>query len=469
MLQQLGDNCIRRLKTAGDLLSRQAVILEQVITLSQCTDVEGDETPQPTKKRKKSFQAVEAWRCTTHPHYTRAVGELCLDAYLQGAGDYAVQNAKACTELIAQHNAPSLAKRVIGLLHGAEPERCRVISSNHTSYRPPAADEAEAAGPSTAESSQAGAASAVEELYGAVVASLQPELESCGLSQDEFGVVLLIASCKLLLTESSPQPQGQQVCNELEEALTKIWHGGPPDQPTYRFELVPGPNPPCDTLVVAFSSLGDYLIRPEFRKTLQDLPCARLFVMDPSCSWYWNCPNGSWEGFAYYEAQIATMAKGFRRVVMLGDSMGGSGALLYSHLATLVISFVPQVDLEADIHVRREDFTPPRKRAFTERVLASIRKARTKANPAWIEVHRGRASIDSRHTELLKADVEESYEKHAAACREASAAVEPFVVVVHDCDSHFVSTNLKKQGLLKPYIASRIARHSTERQTVSVS
>ena len=81
------------------------------------------------------------------------------------------------------------------------------------------------------------------------------------------------------------------MARELEEALTSVWHGASAGLPAYRWELVPALDAATDTIVVAFSSLGDYLIRPEFRKTLGDLACARLFVMDPSCSWVNSHPD----------------------------------------------------------------------------------------------------------------------------------------------------------------------------------
>ena len=47
------------------------------------------ESERPAKHQKTSTAGKEAWRCTTHPHYTCAVGELCVDAFLRGAEDIA--------------------------------------------------------------------------------------------------------------------------------------------------------------------------------------------------------------------------------------------------------------------------------------------------------------------------------------------------------------------------------------------
>jgi hypothetical protein len=49
-------------------------------------------------------------------------------------------------------------------------------------------------------------------------------------------------------------------------------------------------SPHATTLVVAFSSLGNGLIRPEFQGSLlkrdAQVEYDVLFVLDPACSWY---------------------------------------------------------------------------------------------------------------------------------------------------------------------------------------
>ena len=82
------------------------------------------------------------------------------------------------------------------------------------------------------------------------------------------------------------------------------------------------------TLVIAFSSLGNGLIRPEFRGSL--LPSAGgpvdfdvLFVMDPANSWYCQNPGCTWTGYAYYADELCKRIEngGYQRVLLLGDSM----------------------------------------------------------------------------------------------------------------------------------------------------
>ena len=51
---------------------------------------------------------------------------------------------------------------------------------------------------------------------------------------------------------------------------------------------------------------------------------------------------------AYHEwhARLASVTQRYSKILFLGDSMGASGALLFSDLATAVLAFSPQVQLQ---------------------------------------------------------------------------------------------------------------------------
>lgn len=66
-----------------------------------------------------------------------------------------------------------------------------------------------------------------------------------------------------------------------------------------------------------------------------------LYVVDPSRSWY----HGGDERFHDYYDRLKKVTDKYKRVMMVGDSMGASAALLFSPLATAVQVFSPQVDL----------------------------------------------------------------------------------------------------------------------------
>ncbi len=48
-------------------------------------------------------------------------------------------------------------------------------------------------------------------------------------------------------------------------------------------------------------------------------------------------------GFGYYRRRIAEFSARYEKVLLLGDSMGATGALMFSPLATSVHAFAPQV------------------------------------------------------------------------------------------------------------------------------
>ena len=102
-------------------------------------------------------------------------------------------------------------------------------------------------------------------------------------------------------------------------------------------------------LVVAFGSApgvpnwGRLLDRvAESMRTAADrTPFDVYFVVDPGRQWF----GGGTADAAPFATRLARVAARYRRVVMLGDSMGGTGALLFADMATRVLAFCPQVDL----------------------------------------------------------------------------------------------------------------------------
>jgi hypothetical protein len=66
-----------------------------------------------------------------------------------------------------------------------------------------------------------------------------------------------------------------------------------------------------------------------------------LYVVDPHRSWY----NGGDADLMQqrYTSRLQQYTQQYKHVVMIGDSMGATAALLFSPLATKVLSFCPQV------------------------------------------------------------------------------------------------------------------------------
>jgi hypothetical protein len=120
------------------------------------------------------------------------------------------------------------------------------------------------------------------------------------------------------------------------------------------------------SLLVAFAG-GALLLggepRIEFFNTSKRirsaLPLDRLFLIDPCQSWYLQDENFEWQGFATHERRLAQLIAARRhnataaaavdsKTVFIGNCMGGTASLLFSHLADYVICMIPQVDLAND-------------------------------------------------------------------------------------------------------------------------
>ncbi len=103
-----------------------------------------------------------------------------------------------------------------------------------------------------------------------------------------------------------------------------------------------------DTIVVAFGSApgtpnwGGLLSRldiPEDHKHNIDV----LYVVDPARAWYHGGDDVLFD--TLYYSKLQQCVQGYTRRVMLGDSMGATGALLASDLATHVVAFCPQTSM----------------------------------------------------------------------------------------------------------------------------
>jgi hypothetical protein len=264
--------------------------------------------------------------------------------------------------------------------------------------------------------------SAEEHLYSLVCRSVAPVLEAHGFTTDKLGLHVFLALAKAHVAGCKAL---------LEESITCLLHGGKD-----RFEFVPSPHSnssiadvDVSTLVIAFSSMGSGLVRPEFRGSLRNITSVdKLFVIDPAYSWYMQDPGCSWTGFEFYEHKIKEYIArgGYKRVAMLGDSMGGSAALLFSHLATNVCSFVPQIDLVEYVSATRDDLTTELRGKFTQALLQSVSKCK-----GSIAVHVGQYDDDMRQLDALPACVERR---------------------VHPYHDHLVSSHLKTAGELTPLV-----------------
>ncbi|KAK9918296.1 hypothetical protein WJX75_002936 [Coccomyxa subellipsoidea] len=119
-----------------------------------------------------------------------------------------------------------------------------------------------------------------------------------------------------------------------------------------------------------------------------------LYVVDAGRSWY---DGGDSEEFQRWWDRLAAVTTQYKRVLMLGDSMGATGALLFSPLATCVHAFAPQVDfMTASLRPGRDSGWLMR---LTDRVLSSVA-----ASNARITTHSSSWLHDLDQARLIPAD-----------------------------------------------------------------
>lgn len=156
-----------------------------------------------------------------------------------------------------------------------------------------------------------------------------------------------------------------------------------------------------------------------------------LFVVDPTRSWY---RGGEEEGYDYYKQRIAEFSSRYEKVLLLGDSMGGTAALLFSGLATAVHAFTPQVNLE-------ESSIRPGKplewhRALKQRIASEV--AAASAAGADVHIHVGNWLHDLRQARVIPKD-------HA-------------ILEIYDLDSHRLAYHLDVDNKLVPLIQRALKR-----------
>ena len=292
-------------------------------------------------------------------------------------------------------------------------------------------------------------------LYYSAIRRAEPYLAEVGLSCDHTGFTTLLALCRAYAASSSTNisstsygsmlPTLSKAGERLDAALSN--HFNAITVPGCRFFFSPrhglGPlRSRSKHLIIAFSSLGNGIVRHEFggscaklNNDVNDGGFDVLFVADPTQSWYQKDDRGGLNGFAQYSHRIKVASKSYKHISLIGDSMGGSGALLFAHLATnAVVAFSPQVDLIGDDHVSRDDMTPLVRQMFQSRLFESAEEAIGKGVKLFI--HRGLERSDTHQTDLLMG-------------RLGPLGTENIKVIVHSsCDNHQVAVHMKQRGQL---------------------
>lgn len=104
-----------------------------------------------------------------------------------------------------------------------------------------------------------------------------------------------------------------------------------------------------DTLVINFTGIGGLRytrkLSPEFKNSIAPLQCHTGYIIDMTRTWY-NVP----EVFEGIKESIIELKNQFspKKTVLMGLSMGGFGAILFSHYVRVdtVIAFSPQIEID---------------------------------------------------------------------------------------------------------------------------
>lgn len=114
----------------------------------------------------------------------------------------------------------------------------------------------------------------------------------------------------------------------------------------------------CSREALRSSGWGLFACCPSRLPHASNCPAARafdvLYVADPYRDWYGGGtddvqddgerdPDNAPPPLSYYRTRLESYTRQYRRVLMLGDSMGATATLLCADLATAALAFCPQV------------------------------------------------------------------------------------------------------------------------------
>jgi len=154
-----------------------------------------------------------------------------------------------------------------------------------------------------------------------------------------------------------------------------------------------------DIALVSFSGIGQglgSLPKEEFGKALSGSKHWQFFVVDKRCTWYTATS-------ARIVRHLSPILGRFRKVVTLGNSMGGYGALLFASRlpnCASAIAFVPQFSMDPRVVPKEK-----RWRRFTERIEDWPQQHLLHGMPDTLPLHiffGARERRDGPHVDLFK-------------------------------------------------------------------
>ena len=413
-----------------------------------------------------------------HPRCTARFGEVISHAFTMASTNEervaAIQNAKAVLRY-AEQSSDFVSKELIDSMvqslssHSIRNFRVRQIISFEEDLKSSKASEV---GEFVHEYNEM---QLLGRLYYSAIKACEQCSRDIGLSVDHAGFTVLLAMCRAATTVNEENQQFTRNGMMLDAAISDHFNGIKAPGCRFLFSSSHGLDstnvrPRSRRLVVAFSSLGNGLVRFEFGGSLGQLNRQLhkdnsdtfdvLFVADPSQSWYQKDSHGQFAGFQEYEKRIRLSSLPYSQISMVGDSMGGSAALLFSHLATdSVMAFSPQVNLNEDVHVSRNDMTQSIRDEFQSRLYQSVEQSIN--DGVMVFIHRGVEECDVRHSDALRwhlfnLDDMELNQSISSASRTTKGGLR---VIEHtSCNHHQIAVHLKEKGQLVRELSSLLHR-----------
>ena len=161
--------------------------------------------------------------------------------------------------------------------------------------------------------------------------------------------------------------------------------------------------------------------QPEFRGVLSKINTRfdKVYIVDVCKTWYLRNPiTERWNGYQYYRRLIKNITASYKKVVLLGVSMGGYAPLLHADLASYVISISPQVNLDLEV-----SHAPPLRKRHASMIPKKIRSyalqylvENVSSSNAIVDIHLGQNSLDQAHIKYLPDNVrvmQYQVQKHA--------------------------------------------------------
>jgi hypothetical protein len=205
-----------------------------------------------------------------------------------------------------------------------------------------------------------------------------------------------------------------------------------------------------ETLFISFAGaallVGGFTFT-EWKSTLIkfDLQADALFLTDPAQSFYLQDSTYSWQGLKYYRSLIQKYSKLYKRVILIGASMGASMVCMCNDLATLSIAFNPILDpSSASILFYYRTLQRYPNTIILQQVQTNIDKIMSEYQQSILHVHWSEKSPKDIAQSKLVSNQNLIYFTDVEKCNKR----EGVYFWLHNFNKHTLPQDLKRRGIL---------------------